>query len=147
MKYGRSNLNDSCWLWKQFKNAVSFSNKHWRETINISQWMKNKRTQPIHRNKLSDQRYTILWQINTLGTGHYLWWGVTPKRNVFLGTIFADPIIKKSKKILANLKYQLKNKNPPPAKNFKKDTIQLSHMSLTTSVTWVWELLGQFSAI
>jgi hypothetical protein len=47
---------------------------------------------------------------------------------VFIGKNFADPSIKKSKKILPNLKYQLKNK-------YQKDTIQLSHMSFTTSVT------------
>ena len=27
----------------------------------------------------------------TEGTGHYLWWGVAPKRNVFRGKTFADP--------------------------------------------------------
>jgi hypothetical protein len=32
-----------------------------------------------------------------LGTGHYLWWGVAPKRNVFRGKNFADPTIKKTK--------------------------------------------------
>jgi hypothetical protein len=32
-----------------------------------------------------------------LGTGHYLWWGVAPKRNVFRGNNFADPTIKKTK--------------------------------------------------
>ena len=30
-----------------------------------------------------------------LGTGHYIWWGVAPKRNVFRGKNFADPTIKK----------------------------------------------------
>jgi hypothetical protein len=30
-------------------------------------------------------------------TGHYLWWGVAPKRNVFRAKNFADPTIKKSK--------------------------------------------------
>jgi hypothetical protein len=29
-------------------------------------------------------------------TGHYLWQGVAPKRNVFLGKNFTDPTIKKS---------------------------------------------------
>jgi hypothetical protein len=43
-----------------------------------------------------------------LGTGHYLWRGVAPKRNVLLGTNFADPTIKKSKKISPNLKYKFK---------------------------------------
>jgi hypothetical protein len=32
-----------------------------------------------------------------LGTGHYLCWGVAPKRNVFRGKNFVDPTIKKSK--------------------------------------------------
>jgi hypothetical protein len=36
---------------------------------------------------------------------------------------------------LPNLKYQLKNKYPPWPKTLQKDTIQLSHMSFTTSVT------------
>jgi hypothetical protein len=59
-----------------------------------------------------------------------------PKRNVFLGKRFANPTIKKSKYFLPSLKYQLKNKHPPMAKNFNgKNTIQLSHMSFTTSVT------------
>ena len=39
------------------------------------------------------------------------------------------------KKFLPNFKYQLKNKYPPLPKNFTKGTIQLSHMSFTTSVT------------
>jgi hypothetical protein len=46
--------------------------------------------------------------------------GVAPKRNVFLGKIFADPTIKKSKKFTPNVKYQLKNKYPSLAKNFTK---------------------------
>jgi hypothetical protein len=33
-----------------------------------------------------------------------------PKKNIFLGKHFADPTIKTSKKLLANLKYHLKNK-------------------------------------
>jgi hypothetical protein len=45
---------------------------------------------------------------------------VAPKRNVFLGKNFADPTIKKSKYVLPNHKYQLKNKYPPLAKNFTK---------------------------
>jgi hypothetical protein len=32
-----------------------------------------------------------------LGTRHYLWWGVAPKRNAFLGKNVADPTIKQSK--------------------------------------------------
>jgi hypothetical protein len=39
-------------------------------------------------------------------------------------------------RFLPNLKYQLKNKYPPLARDFTKGyTIQLSHMSFTTSVT------------
>jgi hypothetical protein len=34
---------------------------------------------------------------NAIRAGHYLWWGVAPKRNVFRGKNFADPTIKKSK--------------------------------------------------
>jgi hypothetical protein len=36
--------------------------------------------------------------------GKYLSWGVTLKRNVFVGKNFADPTIKKSKYFLPNLK-------------------------------------------
>jgi hypothetical protein len=43
---------------------------------------------------------------------------VAPKRNVFLGEMFADST--KSKNILLNLKYQLKNKYPSLVKNFTK---------------------------
>ena len=44
--------------------------------------------------------------------------------------------VKKSKKNLPNLKYQLKNKYPPQGKIFtQNDDIQLSHISFTTSVT------------
>jgi hypothetical protein len=56
-----------------------------------------------------------------LGTGHYLWWGVAPKRNVFRGKNVADPTIKKSRIWLPNLKYLLKNKYPPLAKNFTNE--------------------------
>jgi hypothetical protein len=57
----------------------------------------------------------------------------------FLVNILLIQPLKSHKIFLPNLKYQLKNKYPPLAKNFiKKDTIQLSHMSFTTSVTWVW---------
>jgi hypothetical protein len=47
--------------------------------------------------------------------------GSAPKRNVFLGKYFADPTIKKFKKICTQP--QLKNKHPPLAKNCTKDTI------------------------
>jgi hypothetical protein len=40
--------------------------------------------------------------------------------SVFVGETFADPTIKKSKYFLSNLKYQLKNKYPPLAKNIAK---------------------------
>jgi hypothetical protein len=65
------------------------------------------------------------------GTGHHSWRGVAPKRNVFLGKNFGDPTIKKPI-FLPNLKYQFKNKYP--SKSLQKDTVQLSHMSFTTSV-------------
>jgi hypothetical protein len=56
-----------------------------------------------------------------LGISHYLWWGVAPKakRNVFRDKNFADPTIKKTKR-LPNLNYQLKNNYPPLAKNVTK---------------------------
>jgi hypothetical protein len=41
---------------------------------------------------------------NIQGTGHYLWWGVEPKRKVFLGKHFADPTTGKLKYFLHNLK-------------------------------------------
>jgi hypothetical protein len=56
----------------------------------------------------------------SLGSGHYLWRAVAPKTNVFLDKNVADPTIKKSKNILPNLKYQLKNKYPPLAKKLTK---------------------------
>jgi hypothetical protein len=64
--------------------------------------------------------------------------GVAPtERNVFLGKNFPHyPTIKKSTQLLPNFKYQLKN-NYPPWATLQKDTIQLSHMSFTTSVTRV----------
>jgi hypothetical protein len=46
--------------------------------------------------------------------------GVVPKRNVFRCKNFADPANKKLKIWLPNLKYQLKNKYPPLAKNFTR---------------------------
>jgi hypothetical protein len=62
---------------------------------------------------------------------------LVPKKIFFLGKNVADPTIK-SQNFLPNLKYQLKIKYPPLAKNWlQKDTIQLSHMSFTTSVTRV----------
>jgi hypothetical protein len=50
-----------------------------------------------------------------------VWRGGAPKRNVFLGKNFADPTIKKVKIfIYPTLKYQLKNKYLPLAKNVTK---------------------------
>jgi hypothetical protein len=72
-----------------------------------------------------------------LGTGHCCWRVVAPKRNIFLGKKFPNPNIKKSQKILPNLKYQLKNNTHSWSNTSQKDTIQLSHMSFTTSVTGV----------
>ena len=46
------------------------------------------------------------------------WWH--RKEKFFLVKSFADPTIKKSKKFSPNLKYQLKHKYPPLAKNFTK---------------------------
>jgi hypothetical protein len=61
---------------------------------------------------------------------------VASKRTVFLGKNVADPTINKSKlNFLTNLKYQLKIDAHPWPKTLQKDTIQLSHMSFTTSVT------------
>ena len=47
------------------------------------------------------------------------------KRNVFLGKIFLIQLLK----------------------SLQRDTIQLSHISFTTSVPQVWQLLVQFSAV
>jgi hypothetical protein len=50
---------------------------------------------------------------------------------------FAHPTIKKSKHFLVNLKYQLKNQYPlkyATGQKLYKDSVQLSHMSFTTSV-------------
>jgi hypothetical protein len=43
-----------------------------------------------------------------LGTGHYLWRGVAPKRNVFLGRNFSDPTIKKSKHLITQPQISIK---------------------------------------
>jgi hypothetical protein len=77
------------------------------------------------------------WSQNTVsGSGHYLWRRVAPKKNIFLGKHFADPTIKTSKKLLANLKYHLKNKYPLLAKNITKVMPFTCHtLSFTTSVT------------
>jgi hypothetical protein len=49
------------------------------------------------------------------------------------GKNFAE--LKSPKVCLANLKYQLKMNTHPWPKTLQKDTVQLSHMSFTTSVT------------
>jgi hypothetical protein len=64
-----------------------------------------------------------------ISSGNYLWWGMSPKRSVFLGKMFADPTIEESQKFFTQ-------PHPWP-KTLQKDTIQLSHMSFTTSVTRV----------
>jgi hypothetical protein len=47
-----------------------------------------------------------------------------------------------------NKQKPIKNKYPCPwPKNLQKDSIQLSYKSFTTSVTCVWQLLVQFSAV
>jgi hypothetical protein len=48
-------------------------------------------------NKHNSYNKTIMITGDRLGSGHYLWRGVAPKRNVFRGNNFADPTIKKSK--------------------------------------------------
>jgi hypothetical protein len=56
------------------------------------------------------------------------------KRNIFPGKTFADPSIKKQKKF-TQLQISIKKINTHPwLKNLQKHTIQLSHMSFTTSV-------------
>ena len=43
-----------------------------------------------------------------LGTVHYLWRGVAPKRNVFRGKNFADPTIKKVKNLITQPQISIK---------------------------------------
>jgi hypothetical protein len=43
-----------------------------------------------------------------LGTVHYLWQGVAPKRNVFCGNNFADPTIKKVKNLITQPQISIK---------------------------------------
>ena len=45
---------------------------------------------------------------DTLGTVHYLWRGVAPKRNVFRGKNFADPTIKKVKNLITQPQISIK---------------------------------------
>jgi hypothetical protein len=43
-----------------------------------------------------------------LGTVHYLWRGVAPKRNVFRGKNFADPTIRKVKNLITQPQISIK---------------------------------------
>jgi hypothetical protein len=61
--------------------------------------------------------------------------GGTEEKSITITTNFDDPNIKKLKFCLPILNYQLKNEDPPLPKTLQRDTIQLSHMSFTTSVT------------
>ena len=61
--------------------------------------------------------------------------GVAPKRNVFVGKHFADLTTKKSKYFLPTSYINWKINTRPWPKTLQKDTIQLSQMSFTTSVT------------
>jgi hypothetical protein len=62
--------------------------------------------------------------------------GVASKRNGFLGKNFVYPTIKEFQNFFPNLKYQLKNKYPPLAKNFTKGYRSVvTLMPFTTSVT------------
>jgi hypothetical protein len=47
-------------------------------------------------------------QKTQLGTDHYLWRGVAPKRNVFFGKNFADPTIKKVKNLITQPQISIK---------------------------------------
>ena len=59
-------------------------------------------------------------QFESLGTGHYFWRWVVPKKNVFLVKNVLIQPLKSQKNVLPNLKYQLKNKYPLLAKTFTK---------------------------
>jgi hypothetical protein len=69
-----------------------------------------------------------------LGSGHYLWRVVS---TFFLVKILRIQPLKSQKNFAqTNLKYELKILYTHPwPKTLQKDTIQLSHMSFTTSVT------------
>jgi hypothetical protein len=59
-------------------------------------------------------------QFESLGTDHYFWRWVVPKKNVFLVKNVLIQPLKSQKNVLPNLKYQLKNKYPLLAKTFTK---------------------------
>jgi hypothetical protein len=52
--------------------------------------------------------YTATMHRCALGTVHYLWRGVAPKRNVFRGKNFADPTIKKVKNLVTQPQISIK---------------------------------------
>ena len=56
----------------------------------------------------------------SLGTVHYLWRGVAPKRNVFRGKNFADPTIKKVENLITQPQILILKIYPPLTKNFTK---------------------------
>ena len=47
-------------------------------------------------------------QFASLGTGHYFWRWVVPKKNVFRGKNVSDPTIKKSKKCFSQPQISIK---------------------------------------
>jgi hypothetical protein len=62
--------------------------------------------------------------------------GGASKRNILLGKCFADPTVKKSKQFFTQPQISIKKMHTHPwPKTLQKDTVQLSHMSFTTSVT------------
>jgi hypothetical protein len=69
--------------------------------------------------------------LQCLETNHYLWPGWHRRGMFFLLTILLIRPLKIKNKVLPNLKYQLKNKYAPQAKNFTKRYYP-THMSLTT---------------
>ena len=56
----------------------------------------------------SESNGGIFILIAPLGTVHYLWRGVAPKRNVFRGKNFADPTIKKVKNLITQPQISIK---------------------------------------
>jgi hypothetical protein len=61
------------------------------------------------------------WNCRTsLGTGHYLWWGVAPKKNVFRGKILLTQPLKRQKFDYPTSVSIVKNNYPPLAKNVTK---------------------------
>jgi hypothetical protein len=75
-----------------------------------------------------------------LGTGHYLWWGVAHwhrREKIFVGKILLTQPLKSKKFDYPTLNINYKINTHPWPKTLEKDTIQLSHVSFTTSVTRV----------